>query len=233
MVQQVQENASAGVIEQLRSRISRLTGSGRVLTGKTFPFHEPHLDAALPWGGLPAGSLHELVGHAPSITGFLAAFLARVRPGRPILWITSEQQPYAPGLAAFGLDHRRLTIAWARRPQDRLWAFEDALRTPGFAAVIAEVGNADLTETRRLQLAAESGNGLGLLVRRDAAPSAALTRWRVDTVLGDGRSPRWSVTLERCRGGQPASWLVEFDHASLHFRLVAALADRSLAAAAE
>jgi protein ImuA len=227
------QQLSAGVLNQLRSRIGRLTGSGRVLTGKTFPFHEPHLDAALPWGGLPAGSLHELVGYAPSISGFAAAFLARVRPGRPILWITSEQQPYAPGLAAFGLDHRRLTIAWARRSQDRLWAFEDALRTPGFAAVIAEIDQADLTETRRLQLAAENGNGLGLLVRRDVTPSAALTRWRIETALSDGRNPRWSVALERCRGGQPASWLMEFDHASLHFRLVAALADRSLAAAAE
>lgn len=229
MVQQVQ----TGVIEQLRSRINRLTGSGRVLTGKVFPFHEPALDEALPWGGLPAGSLHEIVGYAPSITGFLAAYLARVRPGRPILWITPDQQAYAPGLTAFGLDHRRLTMAWARRPQDRLWAFEDALRTPGFGAVIAEIDQADLTETRRLQLAAENGNGLGLLVRRDASPSAALTRWRVEAALSDGRSPRWSVALERCRGGQPASWLVEFDHASLHFRLVAALADRSLAAAAE
>ena len=103
MVQQVQ----TGMIEQLRSRIGRLTGSGRVLTGKTFPFHEPALDEALPWGGLPAGSLHEIVGYAPSITGFLAAYLARVRPGRPILWTTPDQQAYAPGLAAFGLDHRR------------------------------------------------------------------------------------------------------------------------------
>lgn len=229
MVQQGQ----TGVIEQLRSRIGRLAGGGGLIGRKVFTFGEPALDSALPWNGLPAGSLHEMVGYAPSITGFLAAYLARVRPGRPILWITPDQQAYAPGLAAFGLDHRRLTFAWARRAQDRFWAFEDALRTPGFAAVIAEIDGADLTETRRLQLAAESGQGIGLLVRRDTAPSAALTRWRVEPVLSDGYRPRWSVALERCRGGQPASWLVEFDHASLHFRLVAALADRSLAAAAE
>ncbi|HEX6960100.1 MAG TPA: hypothetical protein VF194_19120 [Ferrovibrio sp.] len=227
------QQMQTGVIEQLRQHINRLTVGGRILTGKTCSFGEAALDGALPWGGLPTGSLHELVGHAPAIAGFLSAYLGRVRTSRPILWITPEQQLYAPGLAAYGLDHRRLTIAWTRRSQDRLWAFEEALRTPGYAAVVAEIDSADLTATRRLQLAAEAGHGLGLLIRRDAAPSAALTRWRIDPALSDGRNPRWSVTLERCRGGQPASWLLDWDHASLHFRLVAALADRSLAAAAE
>lgn len=231
MGQSAQPTQPAGVIEQLRHRINRLAAGGRLLNGKVYGFGEAALDAALPWNGLPAGSLHELVGYGPSVTGFLGAFLGRVRPGRPILWITPEQQFYAPGLAAFGLDHRRLTLAWARRAQDRLWAFEEALRTPGYAAVIAEIDGADLIATRRLQLAAESSQGLGLLIRRDTTASAALTRWRIEPTLSDGRNPRWSVKLERCRGGQPAAWLVDWDHASLHFRLVAALADRSLAAA--
>lgn len=223
----------SGVIDQLRQQMNRLALGGRLLTGKICSFGDPTLDAALPWGGLPAGSLHEMVGYALAVTGFLGAYLGQVRPSRPILWITPEQQIYAPGLAAFGLDHRRLTIAWARRAQDRLWAFEEALRTPGYAAVVAEIDGADLTATRRLQLAAESGHGLGILIRRDTAVSAALTRWRIEPALSDGCNPRWTVSLERCRGGQPASWLVDWDHASLHFRLVAALADRSLAAAAE
>src|SRR5690606_28028242 len=138
--------SQAGDIEQLRSRIGRLTTSGGIFRGRVFPFGEPALDSALPWNGLPAGSLHEVVGYAPAITGFLAAYLARVRPGRPILWITADQQAYAPGLAAFGLDHRRLTMAWARRSQDRLWAFEDALRLADFGAVIAEIDRLGLTD---------------------------------------------------------------------------------------
>src|SRR5690606_28157554 len=104
---------------------------------------------------------------------------------------------------------------------------------PDFGAVIAEIDSLDLTDTRRLQLAAEASHGLCLLIRRDRGPSAALTRWRIEPALSDGRHPRWTVALEHCRGGHPASWLMEFDHASLDFRLIAALPDQSLAAAAE
>ncbi|WP_428249793.1 hypothetical protein [Ferrovibrio sp.] len=77
-----------------------------------------------------------------------------------------------------GLDHRRLTVVDARRADDRLWATEEGLRELGYGAVVAAIDSADLTETRRLQLAAEKSRSIGFLIRQDRQPSVALTCWR-------------------------------------------------------
>jgi protein ImuA len=201
-----------GLIAGLRGRLGRLSNSGRVLAGRVFPFGDAALDAALPWGGLPAGSLHEIVASpAAAAAGFLAAYLGQVRRSRPVLWLTPERHLHAPALAAFGFDHRRLTIAWTRRAEDRLQAFEDALRTPGIAAVVAEIDGLDAAQTQRLRRAAEAGGALGLLIRRDAANSAALTRWRIAPVQSDGRNPCWQIRLE-C-DGMAAQYTMDWDAA--------------------
>lgn len=203
-----------GLIAGLRGRLGRLATGSRVLAGRVFPFGDARLDAALPWGGLPAGSLHEIVASpAAAAAGFLAAYLGQVRRGRPVLWLTPERQLHAPALAAFGFDHRRLTIAWTRRAEDRLQAFEDALRTPGIAAVVAEIDGLDEAQTQRLRQAAEAGGALAILIRRDAgdSASAALTRWHVAPAQSDGRNPRWQVRLER--DGFAAQYMMEWDEA--------------------
>jgi protein ImuA len=139
---------------------------------------------------------------------------------------------YPGGFAQLGLSHRRLTIASTRQTDNRLWAAEEALKDLPGGAVVAEVEQADLTETRRLQLAAESCGSIGFLVRRDRQPSAALTRWRVEPARSRDIRPCWRLTLERVRGAEAGgTWVLEFDNASLSFNLVAEVADRSLEAA--
>ncbi len=87
----------------------------------------------------------------------------------------------------------------------RLWAIDAALRCPSVAAVVGDASTFDMASTRRLQLAAEAGKGLGLLVRppRDEGElSAAATRWRIRRALpveGNAR-PRWTLELLRCKG---------------------------------
>lgn len=204
-----------GMIASLRSRFGRLTAGGRVLTGRTLPFGDQAIDGVLPWGGLPAGSLHEMVGEPAGMTGFLAAYLGRIRRSRPVLWIGAAPMRHARGVAAFGFDHRRLTLTWMPRAADRLAAFEDALCTPGYAAVVAEIDGLEATAIARLQQAAAAGNGLGLLLRGDpSVDTAALTRWSVSPVPGDGRAPRWQVGLERCPGARPVAWQVGWDAAA-------------------
>ena len=64
---------------------------------------------------------------------------------------------------------------------------EEGVRHGSLAAVVGEVGRADMAATRRLQLAAEESGTPALLLRRWrkagadplAAPSAAVTRWRI------------------------------------------------------
>jgi protein ImuA len=159
---------------------------------------------------------------------------------------------YAPGLRSFGLDASRVLAVRAESTAQVLWAMEEGLRSGGLAAVIGEVEanskGVDVSATRRLQLAAEARGVTALLVVPHAsAVTGAVTRWHVSSLGGerDGSAglrtlrasprepnrtelgPRWQVDLTRCRGGAPASWELEWDHASLDFAVAAGLPDRS------
>jgi len=204
----------------------------------------PKIDVALPWGGLPSG-LHEIAASDATGIGF-ATFLAARRPG-PILWCRSRRaaleagEPYGPGIAGLGLAPDRLILIEASKPADLLWAMEEGARARGLAAVLGEGVKADLTASRRLQLAAEAGEGLVLLLSDGTGPASAqsaLTRWHVASCPsvpeagGPGR-PCWKLALRRCRGGgKLQEWLVEWDDAAFSLSLASALPDRPLAAAA-
>src|SRR2546429_209138 len=81
--------------------------------------------------------------------------------------------------------------------------------------------------------AGETGRLLFLL-RPPGMASVAVTRWRVAAEratrdrFGLIARWRWQLKLERCRNGRPGQWIVEFDHATHHFSLAAALADPTL-----
>jgi protein ImuA len=217
------EGPRAAVLAELRRRVRAIEGGGAAGTA-VLPLDAAPIDAALA-GGLAPGALHELGGGQAqdgAATHFAALLAGRAASAgrRPVLWIAGEGDLYAPGLAACGLPPERLLLAHARRRADALWAMEEAARSGALAAVVGEVEGADLTAGRRLQLAAEAGGTLTiLLVRRSGAglatPSAATTRWRVAAAPG-GLAPgapgvgeaRWRLELLRCRGGRPGSWLV-------------------------
>ncbi|NMJ43936.1 hypothetical protein GWK16_22000 [Roseomonas sp. JC162] len=206
------------LISALRARIARLerAGAAEALSARgeeAIPL-SPVIDAALPWGGLPRAALHEVLAAEPgAAAGFAALVLARA--GGTVLWIAPEPDAWPPGLARFGLSPAQLVLVRAPHTQDALWAMEETLRCPAVGAALLVTGELDLTAARRLQLAAEAGGVLGLLLRPDednAAPTAALTRWRIGAApsatnspheLGD---PAWTLDLLRCRSGRPKSW---------------------------
>lgn len=230
-------NLDPDLLDFLRERVRRIEGLPPALTrgGDVVPLGLAPIDAALPWGGLPAGALHELVAaERGAAVGFAALVLARfaARPA-PVLWCLTRDDLYAPGLAAFGLDPAALVVARAADNAGVLWAMEEGLRSGAFAAVAGEVAALSLDAARRLQLAARGTPALALRpgAARDGA-SAAVTRWRIEPAAsvpgepGVGRA-RWRLALLRCRGGQPRDWIVEWDDATLRGRVVADLADRS------
>ena len=146
---------------------------------------------------------------------------------RPILWVIEDfatletGAPYGPGLAAHGLAPDRLVLVNTAKPQETLWVMEEALRAKAVAAVLGELWNVtrdyDLTESRRLLLAARAGGTPCLLLHAGAAgqggllSSAADTRFEVRTCVS-GREPAagglplpglctWSVRLVKARAG--------------------------------
>ncbi len=211
----------------LRARVRALEAGSAGAEGRraVLPLGAPALDAHLPGGGLPLAGLHEIEGERAewddgAALGFALALLSKVlaaRPG-PLLWVSPRLDLYAPGLAGAGLDAGRLILARAPDEAGRLWALEEGLRAGAFAALLGEIGGLDRTAGRRLQLAAETA-GLPCFVlqrqlvglRRAAAPSAALTRWRIAPqpsaplsflpAVGQLASESTALALPPCGGG--------------------------------
>src|SRR5690606_21420952 len=119
--------------------------------------------------------------------GFATALLGRLMAdGGHVVWIGPRDELFAPGLAELGLAPERLIVVRARARDARLWALEEALRSSEVAAALAEIDRLSLTESRRLQLAAEAKGVSALLLRPPgvgATPSVAATRWRIEAAL--------------------------------------------------
>jgi protein ImuA len=76
-----------------------------------------------------------------------------------------QRQFYPPAAVAWGVNCGQLLIVQPTDAADEMWALDQALRCPAVAAVWAPLGKLDSRQYRRLQLAAEEGRTLGLLVR--------------------------------------------------------------------
>ena len=90
----------------------------------------------------------------------------------------------------------RLEIIHAPEPDDALWAFEQCLRSGSCAAVLGWPEGASHAALRRLQVAADHGQALGVALRsaRHAPqPSPAALRLQL---LPDG-----GLQVLKCRGG--------------------------------
>lgn len=186
---------------------------------------------------LPLGRLHEIVPgdifHLAAAAGFALGLAAR--RGGAVIWIQQELAaleggaPYGPGGALFALEASRLLLVQAKTAKDVLWAMEESLRTQGVAAVIGELAGAgeaaDLTATRRLNLAMAERGALGLLLRQQQlrGTSACASRWivraapgRGDDFGGIGRTT-FALTLEKNRTGPCGDFILEWNEHERYF----------------
>jgi protein ImuA len=140
------------------------------------------------------------------------------------------------GLNRLGFDPRRAILVETAHRRDTLWALMEALRSGAPQAIVGMIDKLDLKTSQKLHLAA-TDSGLPLLLLRPSQTlesSAAATRWRIGAATGARdrfgcyTRPRWLLQLERCRNGRPGEWVVEYDHVTHRFSLVAALADQTL-----
>ena len=173
-------------------------------------------------GGLARGRVHAMAG--PGATAFAAVLCGRLRG--PVLWCVVEGGPFPPlhppGFAALGLDPHRLVMARADHETAVLGAAETGLREPGLAAVVVEtVRGLRSVHGRRLQLAAEAGGGLGLvLLTRGRDLSWAESGWEAVPAPGWRGGARWRWALRRVRRAGPREWLVERNDATGALRVV-------------
>lgn len=245
-----QGHGTAAKLAALRASIARIGQSAKA-AGSAISFGVPAIDGCLPGGGLALGALHEITSGGPDIEHGVAAMmlsagiLARLRG--QVLWVLERPDLFAPALDAAGLQGDRVIYAEAGNAATVLLTMEEGLRHAGLAGVVGELsGKLTLTASRRLQLAAEQSGVTCLVLRRSrrhddalfSEPTAAVTRWRVTAVPAPSMfthspqtpglaRPRWRLDLVRCRGGEPASWIVEATDETGHLGVPADLADRS------
>jgi protein ImuA len=201
---------------ELRQQISCLEEAQRRFS-RTVPVADI-VDGWLPYGGLSAGCIHEVKGTSlTNAIAFSAILSARLTGDEGnIIYIAPDRSLHPLGLLPYGVKLNQILHVSAKRRQDLSWAVMEALRCAQVSSVIAFIAGLDLTESRRLQLAAEASGATGFLLGNAAsAPIAApITRWKVSAVLGKSgqrfSEPLWSLDLLYCRGGRPGKWTVEW-----------------------
>lgn len=163
------------------------------------------LDHCLPGGGWPTQGLIEVladrtgIGELSLLLPALAQLCGEEREAGWFAWISPPHPPYAPALAACGIDIGRVLVVRAPPAE---WAMEQALRSGACSAVLGWAECRDRQSLRRLQLAAEHSGCLAVLFRRlhdGRDPSPAVLRIALSSDR-DGLE----VRILKSRGGRAA-----------------------------
>jgi hypothetical protein len=140
------------------------------------------LNEALPGRGWPTGTLTEILGSQEGIGELalvLPAIAALTWAGKRVVWLAPPHLPYAPALAAAGVDVSQLAVLRAPRRRDALWAAEQVLRAGCCHALLGWFNRLHYDELRRLAVAAEASPawvGLFLPLKAAAQSSPACLR---------------------------------------------------------
>lgn len=201
------------LVEGLRDQLGQWA-STKTEEANVFSCGVPAIDQLLPAGGLRHGMLVEWMmapvaaGGSPAAsvetrtqklrpkseppvatssgTFTLALLGAReaCREGGVLVVIDRTRTFYPPAAAAWGIDLKRMIVVWPQNARDEIWAAVQSLRSPVVAAMWASIDRLDSRAFRRLQLAAEAGRTLGILVRparARAQPSWADVRLEIES----------------------------------------------------
>lgn len=158
---------------------------------------------------LERGRVHEITG--TSADGFAATVISKTTG--PVIWIGRSRDVYSvypPALSTF-FDPTRLITTECISRNEVLWAAEQAMRSKGSDVVVVQLKQGpNLKESRRLQLAAEQGRTLGLiLIEKSAQSSASQTRWRCNPVNGNSANDNgWVWEMTKNKNGKAGQWRV-------------------------
>lgn len=109
------------------------------------------------------------------------------------------------------LDPAHFVCVEVANRRESLWAAEEALRCRGAGLVVLQSDTGpNLFESRRLQIAAQAGGPIGLIIiERRVQSSAAQTRWQCEPTLEPEQDWQWALTKNK--QGRLDSWGVRGD----------------------
>lgn len=216
-----EREARRSVLARLAEEIRQRRTGGGVGTGagtERCSSGWPALDAAL-GGGFAGGAVHELVAGEWAAAVWTVALRTAARAAglhKWLLCLDTGGDVYPPALVRLGVPLGRLLIVRASQVGEALWAAEQALRCRAVAAVVLPLRSVEAHASRRLQLAAETGGSLGLLLRNDerGGHTFAASRLRCEPVAGRTAGRRLRITVLKLREGRPsAPFVVELSDA--------------------
>jgi protein ImuA len=226
----------------LRAAIARIEAGGSI--EKRPGLQGPGEAGAGAFGRVLAGGRGVFCEVAPAAShdrgaasGFALALAARCarEAGGPLLWVAEDFAcvewgvPYGPGLAAYGLAWRDLTLMRLPRRSDVWLAMEEAIRARVFAAIVAEPAGLEGAEApkilRRLAMGARAAGARMILLRPPAGerlPFLAPTPLRFEVAArpaprpAAGRRPLPGQGAWRVRYAGPGGRLPQFGSDAFH-----------------
>lgn len=185
------------------------------------------LDAELPGGGWPRGTLIEVLSDQIGLGegALLQPLLRQLHDEqRWALLAAPPHDLHGPAWHGAGVDLTRLAVVAPAQPQDALWAAEQGLTSGALGAVLCWAPVVDARQVRRLQVAATGSNALMFLFRpRRAQHEASAAPLRL--LLTPGVGGTLNVRLLKRRGPpsqqvvmldlpRPAPWRAPSSHSS-------------------
>jgi cell division inhibitor SulA/protein ImuA len=161
-----------GALEELLQRHSVWRGGALAQGTSALASGFAALDDELPGGGWPCQALTELLADDIGIGELalvLPAFARLTSAGKRAIWIAPPHVPYAPALAAGGVDLANLLIVQPAGRRQALWAAEQALRAGSCHALAAWLPKARYAELQRLAVAAQASRAVAFIFRPLAA----------------------------------------------------------------
>jgi len=128
----------------------------------------------------------------------LPALASLSAAGRRIVWLAPPHLPFAPALAAAGIELRNVAVVRTPRRREVLWVAEQMLRARACHALLLWCRDVRYAELRRLAVAADASHALVALFRPQQtaqAPSPAALRLELRPTA-DGLELR----ILKCRG---------------------------------
>lgn len=164
------------------------------------------LDACLPGGGWPVGSLIEILADAPGSgeIALIAPALAALPTQRPIVLLKPPGVPNALAWQQWQISSQRLWWLHPKNLNDAWWSAETVLRARTFAALMAWVDPIDDKALRRLHACAQDTHMLMFLFRPTQVASQ-FSPSPLRLALTPNSAGRVAIDIIKCKGNKPSA----------------------------